>query len=116
MPNYIVFLIVIGVLAHKKYAVIRVPKPRIPFGGTSWLTTRTINKVENIFNVLKNAATRLIILGAVRSSLTALMRHDTNMMRFLNLSLIYFQEALGTKQPRHETPNRKITQYFIKLS
>lgn len=60
-------------------------KPRILFGSIAWLTTRTKSKVKRIFNLLQNAANR-IILGAFRSSPTTLMTHDTNTLDFIDLA------------------------------
>lgn len=66
--------------------VTTVLKPRILFGSIAWLTNRTRSKVKRIFNLLQNAANR-IILGAFRSSPASLMSHDTNMIDFLDLAV-----------------------------
>lgn len=66
--------------------IMTVLKPRILFGSIAWLTTRSLSKVTKIFNLLQNAANRLI-LGAFRSSPTKILTHDTNMISFLDLAV-----------------------------
>lgn len=61
-------------------------KPRVLFGSIAWLTTRNQAKVQKIFTLLQNAANRLI-LGAFRSSPTALLSHDTNTISLFDLAV-----------------------------
>lgn len=61
--------------------VIAVLRPKVLFGSIFWLTSDTLKKVLKIWDVLLNAANRLI-LGAFKMSPTNLMRHDSHMQPF----------------------------------
>lgn len=71
-----------------KTLVTTILKPRILFGRIVWFNTRTAGKVSKIFQLLQNAANRLI-LGAFKSSPTEHMNHDANMITFKTLAVRY---------------------------
>lgn len=56
-------------------------RPKILFGSVVWLTLDTAKKVFDIWDVILNAANRLI-LGAFRTSPTDLLRHDSYLKPF----------------------------------
>lgn len=71
-----------------KVLIMTILKPRILFGCIAWFNTRTEGKVTRIFNLLQNAANRLI-LGAFKSSPAELMMHDTDMPTFKDQAIRY---------------------------
>lgn len=96
--------------------IIAVLKPRILFGSIAWLTERNKRKVEKIFNVLQNSASRLI-LGAFRSSPTPLLRHDANTLSFLDLATRahhFFIYKRLTSPSNH--PTRKILEHSLSFT
>lgn len=56
-------------------------RPKILFGSVVWLTSDNDRKVTRIWEVLLNAANRLI-LGAFKTSPTSLMKHDSYLTPF----------------------------------
>lgn len=99
-----------------KKLIITVLKPRILFGSIAWLTTRNQTKVLKILTLLQNAANRLI-LGAFRSSPTALMTHDANVARFFDLAIrshhLFIYRRL-TAPASH--PTRQLIEHSLKSS
>lgn len=91
-------------------------KPRILFGSIAWLTERNKRKIEKIFNVLQNSASRLI-LGAFRSSPTSLLRHDTNALSFLDLATrahhFFIYKRLAAPD---DHPTRKILEHSLSFT
>lgn len=88
-------------------------KPRILFGSIAWLTERTRRKVEKIFDVLQNSASRLI-LGAFRSSPTNLLCHDTDTLSFMDLATRahhFFVYKCLTAPSSH--PTRKLLEHSL---
>lgn len=87
-------------------------KPRILFGSIAWLTSRNQSKVKKIFNLLQNAANRLI-LGAFWSSPTNILSHDTNMISFMDIAVRAHHHFV---YQRLEAPSSHPTRKLIKLS
>lgn len=80
------------------------------FGSTVWFNTRTEGKVTRIFQLLQNAANRLI-LGAFKSSPVEHMHHDAYTIPFKHLAIKYHHNYIYkrlTASPTH--PSRTILQ------
>lgn len=85
-------------------------KPRLLFGCVVWFNTRTEGKVTSIFNLLQNAANRLI-LGAFKSSPTNHMAQNTNMIPFKISAIRYNHNFMYKRLTAPKThPTRQIVE------